>query len=272
MVFETAALFSVLALQGATTAGAVPALPIRGEAAEVFLREAEVVVLEEIDSKGITDPRKAVLTDGALTVDAVFKDIDVLHSEATLPGGLVLYRLRDYYKHEIAAYELDTLLGLGLVPPTVERKIRREWGSLQLWVNGATTEWQRKKIDNRSPPDMAAWNDQISTLKVFLQLIWDTDYNNISNIMVDSSWKIWKIDSSRAFYVDNELRREGALTRFSRRMLAALESLDRAELEATMKPWLDKRQIRALWHRRCRILELAEERVAELGEDEVLYD
>jgi len=55
-------------------------------------------------------------------------------------------------------------------------------------------------------------------------------------------------------------------------MLASLENLDRTELETTMKAWLDTRQIRALWMRRCRILELADERVAEFGEDAVLYE
>ena len=40
----------------------------------------------------------------------------------------MLFNLKDHYKNEIAAYELDKLLGLGMVPPTVERKIGREWG------------------------------------------------------------------------------------------------------------------------------------------------
>jgi len=272
MRLRTVALLSFFAFQSGAAVPNEPALAIRGEAAETFLRNAKVVALEEYDTKGITKPRKAVLTHGGLTLRAVFKDVDEFIPEVKLAGGRTLFRLEDDYKHEIAAYELDKLLGLDLVPPTVERKIGREWGSLQMWISGAMTEWQRQMIEQLSPPDLARWNDEISTLKVFLQLIWDTDYNNISNIMVDESWKIWKIDSSRAFYVDNELRREAALTRFSRRMLTSLENLDRTELETTMKRWLDKRQIRALWERRCRILELAAVRVAELGEDEALYD
>ena len=158
-----------------------------------------------------------------------------------------------------------------MVPPTVERRIGREVGSLQLWVEGAMTEWNRKKIEKLSPPDMEAWNNQISTIKLYLQLIWDTDYNNISNVMVDSQWRVWKVDASRAFYVDSELRREDSLTRFSRSFLAALQALDRDELEQTLGPWLNRKQIKSLWQRRDRILELAQERVAEFGES-VLYD
>lgn len=89
--------------------------------------------------------------------------------------------------------------------------------------------------------------------------------------MIDSEWRIWKVDASRAFSADPGLRREDSLTRFSRPLLAALEDLDRDELETALGSWLNKRQIEALWQRRNRILSLAEERIAELGES-VLYD
>ena len=119
---------------------------------------------------------------------------------------------------------------------------------------------------------MAEWNNQVSTLKLFLQLIWDTDYNNISNIMVDEDWKIWKIDSSRAFRLDGHLRREDSLTRFSRSFLASLKNLDWKKFEKALRPWLNKNQIKKMWNRRTRILALAKERVAEFGEASVLYD
>jgi len=250
----------------------VPALALTGEAAETFLREAEVLDLGEYDNKGITHPRQATLTDGERTLIAVYKDVDEVYPKMTAGNGRILLNLKDHYKHEVAAYELDKLLGLGIVPPTVQRIIGREQGSLQLWINGAMTEWERKKIEKLSPPDMAVWNNQISTLKVFLQLTWDTDYSNISNIMVDESWNIWKIDSSRAFRIDAELRREDSLMRFSRSLLNSLEGLDRSEFEKVLSPWLNARQIKTLWQRRTRILELAGERVAEFGEESVLYD
>ena len=263
---------TILALQCSAEEAPAPALALTGEAAETFLREATVVSLDEYPNRGVTKPRKATLTDGKLTLSAVFKDIDEIHPKIKAADGRMLLYLKDCYGHEIAAYELDKLLGLGIVPPTVERKIGREWGSLQMWVNGAMTEWARKKTETLSPPDMRAGNNQISTLKVFLQLIWDTDYNNISNILVDESWHIWKIDASRTFRMDSHLRREDALTRFSRPFLASLTDLDRGELEKVMKPWINKKQIKTLWQRRTRILELAEERTTEFGAAVVLYD
>ena len=38
------------------------------------------------------------------------------------------------YKNEIAAYELDKLLKLDMVPPTVERQLQGITGAAQLWV------------------------------------------------------------------------------------------------------------------------------------------
>ena len=121
------------------------------------------------------------------------------------------------------------------------------------------------------PPDIAVWNNQISTLKLYLQLIWDTDFNNISNVMVDEHWKVWKVDASRSFHATGDLRREESLTRFPRAVLQALEGLEREELERVMNPWLSRRQIKSLWQRRDGILELADERVAEFGEAVVLF-
>ncbi len=257
-------------LQGAAEAPQ-PAVALLGEAAEVFLSTAEIVELEDYETKGITHPRRAILTDGDLTLRAVFKDVDNLDVKWKTDDGRIFFNVIDHYKNEIASYELDKLLGLGMVPPTVERKIGRDVGSLQLWVEGSMTEWKRKKVEKLSPPDMEAWNNQISTIKLFLQLIWDTDFNNISNVLVDAQWKIWKVDASRAFYTRSKLRNEASINRFSRSFLTALEDLDRETLDSTLEPWLTRKQLKTLWQRRNRILELADERVAEFGES-VLYD
>ncbi len=265
-------LLTILAVEGAAVESPTPALAIEGAAAEVFLLEAEVVELEGFGSKGITRPRKATLIDGERTVHAVFKDIDVYEPKSKTPDGRVFFGLSDSFKHEIASYELSKLLGLDIVPPTVGRTIDGKNGSLQLWVDGSMREWERKNVRKLIPPDMERWNNQIATIKLFLQLIWDTDFNNISNLLVDESWKIWKIDASRAFHVDKKLRREDSLDRFSRRFIAALEALDRETLGTTLDPWLSARQIDALWQRRTRILELAAERATKFGEESVLYD
>jgi len=268
-IFSTA--FLMLTLQTAAAGATVPPTALAGDEVADFLRTAEVVEVVDLKSKGITNPRKATLSDGSRTIDAVFKTVDAFHDKVKLSTGRTVFRLKDSYRHEVAAYELARLLGLDIVPPTAERKIGGRAGSLTVWVYDSMTEWDRARVKMIPPPDLEAWNEQMHVIRLFMQLTWDTDYNNCSNLLIDPNWKIWKIDSSRAFLADKKLRREGTLTRFSRRVLASLEALTREEVDDRLGPWLERHQIAALWARRDRILKLAEKRVAERGEAEVLF-
>jgi len=242
-------------------------LPLHGEEAEHFLRTAEIVSIKSFKTKAVTRPKKVELTNGEQTHYALFKTIDEFEPMKHLKGGETELRFTDSFEYEIAAYELDKMLGLGIVPPAVRRRIGRE-----VWVEGAMTEWERLKVRNIHPPDMVAWNEQMYTIRLFLQLIYDTDYNNINNLLVTPDWKIYKIDASRAFRNHKELRREGSLERFSRRVLTSLGALTEEDLDERLGRWLTKAQLKALWMRRNLILELADRRVAELGEDAVLFD
>ena len=201
----------------------------------------------------------------------MFKDIDTTHVREQLSTGQWLLNLKDSYKHEIAAYKLDQLLSLGLVPPCIERRIAGDDGALCLWVEGAMTEFERTNA-KKVPPDVVDYNNQMHDIKLFMQLTWDTDYNNVANIVIDPGWKVYKIDSSRAFREAETLRRAETLTRFRRSTLEALESLTRERLDERLGPWLDRRQLNGLWQRRGAILERARELVASQGEAAVLYD
>lgn len=250
----------------------VTGLPLEGEEALQFLRTARVAGKpKHFDALAITDPIQITLTDGSRTLRAIFKDEDTLHRKHTFADGRVLRSVKDSYKHEIAAFELDTLLGLGIVPPCVERKIASRTGALCLWVENAMTESERLH-QNVRPPSPADWNDQMFTIRLLQQLIWDPDFNNVRNLLVDAEFKIYKIDSSMAFRPDAKLRREEGLTRFSRRALASLEALERSEFEARLTPWLDKKRLETLWIRRTRLLELANKAIAAANEESVLFD
>jgi len=249
----------------------VMGLPLTGDEAVEFLRIAEVIDQPvDFDPVAITSPVRVTVADGTRTLRAIFKDENTLYPRFRFGDGREVDRVRDSYRHEIAAYELDTMLGLGLVPPCVERKLFSRTGSLCLWVENAITEAERSKRKLR-PPDVERWNQRMILIRFFHQLIWDLDYANIRNLVVDKSFQIYKVDSSMAFHVDRELRREASLPRFSRAALTALESVDRSELDERLGPWLLKRELDALWARRNRILEVARARVARHGEAEVLY-
>ena len=269
---SVAAVCTILLQVAAATPAPTSGLPLGGATAEKFLKNAKISTVKNFDTKAVTRPKKVELTDGKRTCYAVFKTINEYVPKKEFADGGTELQFSDSYKYEIAAYELDKLLDLGIVPPAVERRIDGDFGSLSLWVEGSITEWERFKERDIHPPDTVAWNNQMFTVRLFLQLIYDTDYQNISNLLVTPDWKIYKIDSSRAFRTHKKLRHEESLERFSRPVLASLRELTKEELEAHLGSWLSKIQIRALWVRRGLILELADRRVAELGEDAVLFD
>jgi len=259
--------------QDAAGATAAPApqsgLALRGAEAEAFLRTAKVVKRKAL-GKGITGSDQLTLSDGTATHRAVWKTIDESRrGVTTYPGVGAIVDAEDSYRFEIAAYELDKLVGFDLVPPTVERTISGRRGALQMWVEGATSEGERKRRGLK-PPDIDAWNAQIYRLRLFHQLTFDWDAQNIENTLFDASFRVYGVDFSRSFAGYTQVRREQLLERFSRRDLEAIRGLDEPKLREAIGKWVSVPQIRALLKRRDQILSIAEARVAEKGEAAVL--
>ena len=265
----------VVALAGSAWAARAVAqeaygLPLTGQAAETFLKTAEVTRKKAIGS-GITYPEQYTLTDGTKTCRAVWKTIDEFKRGITsLQGGGVIMDFADSYKHEIAAYELDKLIGLDLVPPTVERTFGGKKGSLQLWVDGAMTEAVRKQ-KKIAPPDPRAWNEQMYKVRLLHQLTDNTDFRNINNVLSDPSFRVYAVDCSRGFTIYTDLRAAKLLVRFPRSVLGAMKALDRPTVEAKLGSWLGGPEIDGLLKRRDKIVALAAKLVAERGEAAVLY-
>ena len=271
-VFAHVALTLLLAVPAAAPgAPQEPAgLPLRGKEAEDFLKAARVVLKEPL-SVGITHSDRVTLEDGAKKSRAIWKTINEHKAGLQkLENGGSEFDFRDSYKAEVAAYELDKLLGLDLVPATVERRIDGRVGSLQFWVEHAMTELERKQ-KGLEPPDVDLWNQQLHKVRLLHQLTYNTDHQNIRNVLLDPSFRVYAVDSSRAFHVQVDLLVPGDLVRFSRSVLARMEALDKATLKEHLGAWIGGMQIDGLLARRNKILAIVKQRVAEKGEAAVLY-
>ncbi len=234
-----------------------------------FLLTAKIVNSQR-SSKGITHTWRLTLTDGTVTHDASFQGIDEHAAMKQLASGTEIGFV-DSYKYNIAAYRLAELLGLDdMLPVYVERKWQGSPGSISWWLPAKMDEEERLKQKLRAP-DLDAWNNQMSKIRVFDQLVDDTDAN-LTNVLIGQDWKIWRVDFSRAFRSQKDLKNpKENLVRCDRQLFEKLKTLDAKEVAEKTKHYLDKDDVKAVMARRDKIVEHFQKLISEKGESEVLY-
>ena len=203
---------------------------------EQFLKSAEVERLEPIGI-GVTSPDWMYLTPGGLVERGVWKN---------LPPGI--YRgFHESYKAEIAAYELDKVLGLQMVPPKVEKRVEGDLGMASMEVTPAETISAMGGFPSPPTTQRAWWTVQLIRAKMFDNLIYNLDPNE-GNWMVDPAWNVILIDHSRAFTRGTEMQHP--LTQVDRDLWDRMKALDEAALTAALGEWLDGGEIRSILERR----------------------
>jgi len=216
-----------------------------------FLRTAPIRRLDDLPV-GVTKPKRAFFEPGGLAASAAVKHL--------APG--IHEGFWDSYRSEIAAYELDRLLGLDMVPVTVERRVGSDLASVQLWVEDCKL---LKGLDQSACPRPSEWARQVCRQRAFDNLTANID-RNAGNLLVDSEWNLILIDHSRAFASDR-LPFEKELTRIDRELYARLKALDQDALMRHVRPWvLGDGAIHAILKRRDRMVARLERLVREKGE------
>jgi hypothetical protein len=250
---------SVLQAQNAPPAAAVDARIWIGRAAEIeeYLRKAPMVKFEDL-SVGVTKPKKAHFAPGGPVAFAAWK---------MLPPG-IYGGFWESYQSEIAAYELDKLLGLNMIPPTVEKVHRGERGAAVMWVSPTKSFGDLGGAANVKPPAavMNEWNRQIIKAKMFDNLIANIDPNQ-GNWLVDPSWNLVLIDHTRAFTTRREMVH--VMTRIDATLWDRMLALTEAELKPVLGKLMSGGEFRAILQRRDRMRQTIEAMVKERGADAV---
>jgi hypothetical protein len=219
------------------------------DALEQWLAEAELVGIEELDA-GITQPQRVTLRKDGVELRAVFKrlstDVGADRRQAIDSS--------DRFEYEIAAYRLDRLLGLDMVPVTVPRTIAGREGILQFWVDDSIN--LRTMLERKLQPD--GWCEpepQYNLMNVFDVLVHNTDRTQ-ENALFTRDWMLVLIDHSLAFRTHQKRPRLLYLgeLQLSAALAARLAALDVAQLQQALGPWLQRRQIEALLKRRDQLL------------------
>ena len=236
---------------------------------EAFLLNARIVKQWHIP-RGVRNTRQAILDDGKMRHEAHIQTVEIsLPAYQTQRG--VERDFHDTYKYNIAAYELAKILELDTVPPSVERKVDGQTAAVTWWVDDKMfdeVDRVRKKIQ---PPDLESWNKQIYAVRVFDELIYNTD-RNMGNLVITKDWNIWMIDHTRAFRLQKSLENPKNLVQCDRKLLARLRELNKETLRQQLGKCLTGPEIDGILARRDKVVKFFDDEIAGKGEAAVLYN
>ena len=169
---------------------------------EEFLKKAKVEKTKAARG-GITGSLQATLSDGKITHDAHIQFIDESKSRFEGTRGVEI-NFRDSFKFNVAGYRLAKLLDLHMIPPSVERMYQGKAAAFTWWVDDVLMDEAGRLKKKLTAPDAEKWNEQMHVVRVFDQLIFNTD-RNLGNLLITKDWDIWMIDHTRAFRTSKDL-------------------------------------------------------------------
>ena len=236
---------------------------------ETFLKTAQIVSRKK-SAIGTTGSFRLTLSDGKLTHDAQFQPIDVYKPVFHGAEGTVEKNFRDTYKFNIAAYRLGKMIGIdNMIPMSVEREVEGKTGSMTWWLDNVWMSEADRRDNEIKPPASQFWVDQLNIVRVFDQLIYNTDRNQ-GNLLISPEWKVYLIDHTRAFRATVAMQTKNALpNRVDYKLLSALRKLNLAQLTEKLGGYLRPEEISAILGRRDMIVQHFDTQIKQNGEDAV---
>jgi hypothetical protein len=238
---------------------------------EEFLRLGKIGQQKNIP-KGVTLPTRATLEYNGVQHDAAVQTVNIAKTSFQTVKGTEL-NFKDYWGYNVAGYELAKILELNMVPPYVERSVSGQHAAISWWVNDSMMEYDRKRQNLAVPEaDLDSWNKQMYAVRVWHQLIYDTDPNLTNLLITKKDWQLWIIDFTRAFRLHKDLRDPKDLVQCDRKLLEEMRTLDKDVLKEKLSKWLTKSEIDAVVARAGKIVQFFDKEVADKGQGAVLYD
>ena len=191
------------------------------------------------------------------------------------------------WQYEIAAYALDKLIGLNMIPPTVEREFESRPGALSYW---AITDYSLLELQERKMMFPKSALPQVDNMK-YLTRAWDCLVGNEDrtqqNVRYTKDWRTILIDHSRAFRSSKEFTdrlmfgkngikkypdgKPFLFRRLPRSFVERIRALDFASIEAAVGPYLTDQEIEAVLKRKTLLLAEIDGLIRDSGEYKVLY-
>jgi hypothetical protein len=202
-------------------------------ALEILLSGGEIIAREERRQPQL--PRTTVkVSDGEHTVDAIF-----------------VKRAKKGVYPNVAAYRLDQLLGLGMVPVTVVREVDGKDGSLH-FLPEKTIDEQTRSTNGRGGSAWCPLNDQWRAMYVFDALIYNQGRGLGRMLYAQDRFQLILIEHQNSFLARKGLPKhlESAPIEVTAGWREALEALPPERLSEELGDVLDKGRLKALNSRR----------------------
>lgn len=239
---------------------------------EDFLKTANIVGAVQLgEDEGVTTPWKLTLQQKGVVRHALWKNV------SGSPLGIV-----DSWLYEIAAYNLDKLLGLGMVPPTVLKRFRGMAGSCQLWIEDSAVLKKRLQEGlSAKVLDKPQWLRQAYIQQLFDNLIGNEDRHQ-GNVLITPDERSFLIDHSRTFRTTKEFKEilpfseakfpgVAVMRELPRALVEKVKAIDERSIREAVGKTLSGKEIGAVLARRELVLKEIDRLIAEHGESAVLY-
>jgi len=157
---------------------------------------------------------------------------------------------------ELAAFKLDRLLGLNMVPVTVRREVAGQWGIVQYVPDDTFSERERAVGDRLTGAD-CPYAKQIAAMLVFDTFINNPTRSPSAMLYGDYHWSLILVDHDQAFDAgtDQLTRSQGVDVAIGDQWRTALRRLDDALLDEELADVLDTPRLEALKKRRDTLVE-----------------
>jgi hypothetical protein len=227
-----------------------------------------VVSVQDI-GEGVTKPIRAELGWKGVKHSAQIQRVDRPLPDFFGQDGTVL-PARDAWRFNVAAYRLDRLLQLNMVPVSVSRTYNGSPAAFTWWVDDVKGQETQRVREEWRAPDPERFEQQRAIGRVFDELIMNID-RNLGNMLITNAWRVVLIDHTRSFTPYKNIRNKPNLTRCSRALLARMSALTEAAVAKSVGTSLTRVELTALLARRDLIVAFFNDEVKTKGEKNVLF-
>jgi len=238
---------------------------------EKFLMEAKVTEFSQpLDPReAVTEPWKLKLEKDGVVRYGWWKNVE------GRPKGFL-----DSWKWEIAAYRLDKLLELNMIPPYVEKRFQENRGVVSLEAEYMMRYREKQEKNIKCPGRYVdAYNKATYLMRAWDNLLANEDRNE-GDILITEDWRLILIDHSRAFRTSKKFTKKLINTgkgnkepvkMLPRTFVENLNRLDFEQIKNAVGDYLTDREIDAVLIRRDLLLQEIDRLIEKYGENIFLY-